>query len=1022
MNSPVEFVRNHRRSLRWLAGILTTYTLVGFLLVPWLAERQLSGLLQERLQLNTEIESLTLNPFSFYTEITGLDITEADGSTLASLDSFSANLQFTRLLLLQVRLNEINVSGLDLYLERESVDANTISRLAAQWQATQAPAEEPEANTAEPEAVSPFPFTVDALQLSELQFHLTDRVPDDVFTTRVSLDSASIENLSTLPESSGTHALAMTIDENARLRSSGSFSANPIWAEGNFSLEDFFLSPFSTYVSSAVPIRVDDGRLEIDLDYRVVLSEPELQLDLSEIALLLEEVALTAQESDTTFLQLGALSATRGSVRLPENYAGIANVELDALQINTTRKPDGSLDLQRLTAIENDSPAASPQNTGTATGSDVASPWTFAIDQLQLNDNQLVLTDNALRTSYTRTATLDLVMSGLNNTAGSAFPFEANVGLDSGGSATLAGNLAVLPTLATEATLTVDALALNTVDPFLAEFTTLNLQSGELSSSLDLQVSDSEPFSVAGDLTIEAIELIDTVLEAPLLTLPTLQLDGLNYSTAENRAEISEVLLSGLNIRVIINEDGSTNIGRSVQAPSGTSNIETATEGTGQDIAETVQESDAAEATGNAANTAALPAITLGRIRLENAAADFTDRDLPFEFNANIIDLNANIDNISNTTSELTRVNLEGQVGEFGLMQLETELDPFNVTNAADIDLRFSNIDLPEATPYAIKFAGREVDAGTVDLRLTYLLDNQALQANNIMTLNDLVLGEEVEYPDAMDLPLDLALALLKDSNGVIEFEVPVSGVLNDPEFDMGPAIRRAISNILTNIVAAPFRLLGSLVGAGDDANIDQIRFLPGRADIAAPEQQKLLQLAEALSQRPELLLELPLVQGGESDRLALQTTAVNERIETLLANESDSAPTLVERQTAILENLYSSSDLPQTLPEIRILHTAIAAPEATDPAQPQQSAADSPAPEFDVIAYNNDLRTRLIANEPITETDLDELAQARVASVREFLTTSTSLTAARMLQSETVTVEEDEEGWLVMEFGLGSG
>lgn len=1009
MNSFVEFARNHRRALRWLAGILTTYTLVGFLLVPWLLERQLTGLLQERLQLNTEIESLYLNPFSFYTELTGLGITEADGSALATLGSFSANLQFTRLLLLQVRLNEINVSGLDFYLERESADANTISELAERWQATQLSKQEPEADTADTETESPFPFTVDAVQLSELQIHLTDRVPDDVFSTSVSLDSASIENLSTLPESSGTHALAITVDKNASLRSSGSFSANPIWAEGSFSLEDLFLSPFSTYVSSALPIRVDDGRLEINLDYRVDLSAPELQLDLSEIALLLEAVALTAQESDTTFLQLSALSATQGSVRLPENSARIANVELNALQVAATRAPDGSLDLQRLFTNTNDATAANAQNTEAAAGSDAASPWIFAIDQLQLNDNQFAFTDNALRTSYTRTATLGLDISDLNNTAGSAFPFEANLGLDSGGSATLAGNLTVLPTLATEATLAVDALALNAAAPFLAEFTTLNLQSGELSSTLDLQVSDSEPLSVSGDLSVEAIELIDTTLEAPLLTLPTLQLDGLNYSTAENRAEISEVLLAGLNIRVIINEDGSTNIGRSVQPPTGADGGETA---------EIAQDSDAAESTASPAEASALPAITLGRIRLENAAADFTDRDLPFEFNANIIDLNANIDNISNTTSELTQVNLEGQVGEFGLMQLETELDPFNVTNAADIDLRFSNIDLPEATPYAIKFAGREVDAGTVDLRLTYLLENQALEANNIMTLNDLVLGEEVEYPDAMDLPLDLALALLKDSNGVIEFEVPVTGELNDPEFDMGPAIRRAITNILTNIVAAPFRLLGSLVGAGDDSNIDQIRFLPGRADIAAPEQQKLLQLAEALGQRPELLLELPLVQGGDSDRLALQTAAVNERIETLLANESDSTLTLVERQTSILENLYSSSDLPQALPEIRILHT----PEATDPVQPQQSAADSPAPEFDVIAYNNDLRARLIANEPVTETDLNELAQARVASVREFLTTSTSLTPARVLQSETVTVEEDEEGWLVMEFGLGSG
>ncbi|MDA0689571.1 MAG: DUF748 domain-containing protein, partial [Proteobacteria bacterium] len=352
----------------------------------------------------------------------------------------------------------------------------------------------------------------------------------------------------------------------------------------------------------------------------------------------------------------------------------------------------------------------------------------------------------------------------------------------------------------------------------------------------------------------------------------------------------------------------------------------------------------------------------------------------------------------------------------------DTELDPFNFTNAATIDLRFSNIDLPGATPYAIKFAGREVDAGTIGLRLEYTLENQNLVANNRMTLNDLELGDEIDYPDAMDLPLDLAIALLKDSNGVIEFEVPVSGELNDPEFDLGPAIRRAIGNILTNIVAAPFRLLGSLVGAGADANIDQIRFLPGRADIAAPEQQKLLQLGEALTQRPELLLQIPLLQGGESDRLALQTAAVDSRIEDALANTADTERSLVERRTTVLEALYSAINPGAALADIRTAHTTLPAVTTADQSDASAASVENTAlPQFDVIAYNNDLRDRLIAAEPIGEAELSVLASERLANVSEYLTSNALLSAARLVPDEAVTVEEDEEGWLVMEFGLGS-
>lgn len=1022
MASLLDITRKYRRSLQWITGILVTYSLIGFLLLPWLAERQVTSLLRERLQLETEIESLYLNPFTFYTELDGLNIAQLDGSPLVSLQNFSADLQFTRLLLLQVRLNDIALSGLDLHLTRESETTNTLSVLAERWQASQPADDTPQA--AEQETPGElFPVTIDLIQLSTLNVHVSDQVPDDGFSGKVSLESATLASLSTIAGdqgSMGTHDIVVTINDTARLQTSGNFSLVPMLVEGNLSLNEFQLAPFSTYVRSALPVGLDDGSLQLAFDYNADLSQQELQLSLTAIDVVLESLSLSSPETASSFLQLGSLSLEQGTVRLPDNNAALAGIAVNELQIAANRDVDGSVDLQRLLSGLTDTTdtTSSDIEVATQTPNDPEpTPWTVSIERLQLNNNQLSFTDRALRTEYTRQLSLNLSVSDIDNQPGTPFPFELSLGLDSGGTGTLQGDLTVLPDLSVETVLTLDGIELNAVAPFLAEYTTLNLQNGELNSTLAISTNTEEPLALDGDLSINELLLIDTQRDAQLLSLPTLQADSLRYSVANNSAELSELLLSGLDIRVIINEDGTTNLGQSVSSSNSTTTD--ADDPASASSLETESQSSP-EATQTAQS--ALPSITLGRISLENAAMDFTDRNLPFEFNANVQELNADINNISNTTSELTQFTLEGRVGEFGLMQLDAELDPFNFANAATIDLRFSNIDLPGATPYAIKFAGREVDDGTIGLRLEYTLENQQLVANNRMTLNDLVLGEEIEYPDAMDLPLDLALALLKDSNGVIEFEVPVSGELNDPEFDLGPAIRRAIGNILTNIVAAPFRLLGSLVGAGADANIDQVRFQPGRADIAAPERQKLLQLGEALTQRPELLLEIPLLQGGESDRLALQTAAVDSRLEQELANSAESELSLVERRTAILETFYSATDASQTLEEIRALHTTLPAPEATG--QDGTSTAgtqDSDAPQFDVIAYNNDLYDRIVSSEPIGEAELASLALERIANITEFLVTNASMSSERVIQGEPASVEVDEEGWLVMEFGLGS-
>ena len=351
------------------------------------------------------------------------------------------------------------------------------------------------------------------------------------------------------------------------------------------------------------------------------------------------------------------------------------------------------------------------------------------------------------------------------------------------------------------------------------------LESGTLDSRLTIVVDAQEPFSLTGDVELANLVLRDEVLGENLLSLPYLGMDNIEYSTGTNSAEISEVSMNGMSVRVIINADGSSNISRSLNASSS---------------------QEAPQAESSPSGPAALPDILLGRILLENVGAEFTDRNLPFEFNASIQELNGSIENISNTSSVPATIALEGRVGDFGLMAMNSTLAPFDISENALVDLRFSNIDLPSATPYVIKFAGREVDDGAIDLTLDYSLMTGTLEANNGLVLRDLRLGDSIAHPGAIDLPLDLALALLKDSNGVIDLEIPVTGQVNDPEFDFSPAIRTAIANVFTNIVAAPFRLLGNLIGAGD-VELDHIRFRPGRADIAPPEREVLLILGEAL-------------------------------------------------------------------------------------------------------------------------------------------------------------------------------
>lgn len=295
--------------------------------------------------------------------------------------------------------------------------------------------------------------------------------------------------------------------------------------------------------------------------------------------------------------------------------------------------------------------------------------------------------------------------------------------------------------------------------------------------------------------------------------------------------------------------------------------------------------------------------------------------------------------------------------------------------------LQFRNLDLPSVSPYTIKFAGREIADGNVDIDLEYEVTDGQLEANNQVVLRDLRLGQRIEQPGAMNLPLDLATALLKDSNGVIDLEIPVSGDINDPQFDLGPAIRTAITNVLTNIVAAPFRLLGGLIGNAG-ADLEHIQFQPGSAAVAPPEREILAQLVNALGQRPELVLEIPLLQ-GEGDRAALQEQAVTARINAQLEQTTEADGSLTDRRLAIVEQLYQQAGLSPTLEKLRQANMPM--PETSEDGTVDLAAALT-AGELDVPAYVQDMRSRLIAAESIADAALADLAESRRQAVMAYL------------------------------------
>jgi hypothetical protein len=65
------------RGLRWLTALVALYAAAGFVLLPWLAERQITALLQQRLGVQFKVEDIAFNPFALQLRVAGMDLIDA---------------------------------------------------------------------------------------------------------------------------------------------------------------------------------------------------------------------------------------------------------------------------------------------------------------------------------------------------------------------------------------------------------------------------------------------------------------------------------------------------------------------------------------------------------------------------------------------------------------------------------------------------------------------------------------------------------------------------------------------------------------------------------------------------------------------------------------------------------------------------------------------------------------------------------------------------------------------------------
>lgn len=861
--------------------------LLSWLVLPRVLQSQAEAYVTGRSGHHLSMNRPEFNPFQLSLRLSGVRLAEPDDKTLLAFRELVVDLSAASLFRGALIFDGIRLDGLE-------VSAVLLANGRLNWSALMDKVQSRETATH-----SPLPrFNVHRFMLSGTRLDFSDKRMVPAFSARIEPIDLELTEFSSLPGDTGRYRLSARTTSGARLAWQGEGRLDSLTTTGHFSIEELDLASLSplfrdrvAFVRGAAGLSANyrlayaNGHPEINLDQVAArLTEFELvvtagpvvranaieakngSFDLAKNSFALGSLRLSGSrlQRDSSLIELGNLSVEEVGVKLGLHQATLGRIALGGGHIRVARDVRGQIDLLDAFKTMTVSPAA----TGI--------PWHYRLNKFELAGFDAAFLDKTVSPAA-QLAVKDITLdaAGISDDWSVAVPLKVSFNAMDGGRFTAEGRVVPAgPTADIECNLI--ELGLKAAQPYLSSVARLRLADGHLSAAGRASFNE-QAAGFKGRFELRDLQLFEA--DTGNLFMAWKSLGSHSIDLSPKKLDMGELTVSGLDTKLIINKDKSFSFSRILQ-PAG---------------------AKAPAAQGYAVN--------IDKLRIVQGEMDFADYSLSLPFGTRIHDIKGVINGLSTRPDAMGQLELDGQVDAYGVARAVGQIDLMNPTDFTDIRLAFRNIEMSGLTPYSATFAGRKITSGKLSLDLEYKIKQRKLLGTSRVVMDRLTLGERVESPDARDLPLDLAIAILQDSDGRIELGLPVSGSLDDPQFSYGGVVWQAIANVFAKIVTAPFRALGALFG-GDD-KFEDIVFAVGSAELTPPEREKLVHLADILTKRPALFMSVRGVY-AETDRVALQDLQLRRAVAKMSGQhlEADEAPGPVAVQQpknrSALETLFS--------------------------------------------------------------------------------------------------------------------
>jgi hypothetical protein len=1005
-----------------VALLLGLYAFVGFRVAPGLIRDQAIAAVRETYGRELQVGAVRVQPFKLQLEVRDLAFPDRDRQAMLSLRRLFVDFELASLWRRAWVFRDLDLEGPAVRAVLRRDGTLNLADLTPQ----------PGPDAAAPDADAG-PSALPGLWIESLA--IRDGKAEYVelagrqkpFVRGFSAVGFTLEDFRTTPEG-GAFRLAARGGDGEQFDWNGRFALSPqVASEGEFAVAGLKATGVAEFIGDALPFGLSAGTIDLGGRYQLSLgASTELKVQVPRVTL--AGLALRARGAGEDWLTIPTLTVSDTVLALPEQSVAIGSIVSTGLEADAWLDPGGSVNLAQLFVRAPTAPESSPAPAASAPpppppdppGSAVRAPgrpWTLRLASFEMLGAGIDFEDrSAAPAKRFRVGSLDLRVRDASLDLERPLPVTLDATINDHAALRVAGTLTPEP-LATALDVSLQKARMQILQPYILPLADLTIRSGLLGVEGRLQLEppgrDGPRLRFAGDVSIDDFGSIDNAMRQEFVSFRGLRLRKLRYAMAPDALDIDLVRLVSPYARVIISREQILNIA-AVLDPRGVAAqvdarrrqaaalaSESRTDRRRRQQVEKARAAAARKAARQGAVAAASPAppppdvgmpIRIRQVRVDGGRMNFSDLSIQPNFAAEVRQLNGTVTGLSSSVRSRATVDLEGNVDEFSPVVIAGTVQPFAFDRFTDIGLKFENIALPVFNPYSGQFAGYNIAKGKLTTDLRYLITDRKLDAQHRIRIDQLEWGEASANKGEATLPVKFATALLKDRDGVINLDVPVTGTLDDPKLRIGPIVWQVIKNLIVKAVTAPFALLGSLFAGAEDAQF--VDFAPGDATLEAATAERLAALSKGLVQKPAVSLDVPIgVVAGLDTPALLQQRYLEQRSAVIVAvagrrAATDAAPPAFEslapkQQREVLQALLKQIGGPKV--------------EVPPPAEPAEGSSRAEARARAEIAAIEFLDQAARGRVVIGEGDLATLGRARADAIQRALLAGSELEPSRV-------------------------